>query len=89
VFCVCVYVCVHVCTCVYCICLETGVHVAQASFELYGAKDGSELLVVVVLLLLFKKYLFIYLFIICKYTVAVFRHTHTPEEGIRSHYRWL
>jgi hypothetical protein len=34
------------------------------------------------LLFYFKK---IYLFIICKYTVAVF----TPEEGVRSHYGWL
>jgi len=28
----------------------------------------------------------IYLFIICEYTVSVFRRT---KEGIRSHYRWL
>ena len=34
----------------------------------------------------FFKMLFIY-FYLYKYTVAVFRHT--PEEGIRSHYRWL
>jgi hypothetical protein len=32
---------------------------------------------------LFKK---IYLFYVCEYTVAAFRHT---EKGIRSHYRWL
>jgi hypothetical protein len=30
--------------------------------------------------------LFIYLFIICKYIVAVFRHS---EEGVRSCYGWL
>jgi hypothetical protein len=37
-----------------------------------------------VLLIFFLK---IYLFILCEYTVAVFRHT--LEEYIGSHYRWL
>ena len=32
-------------------------------------------------------YLFIYLFYLYEYTVAVFRHI--PEESIGSHYRWL
>jgi len=40
---------------------------------------------VFVVVVIFKD--FIYLFYVCEYTVAVFRHT--PEEGIGFHYRWL
>jgi hypothetical protein len=32
-------------------------------------------------------FLKMYLFYVYEYTVTLFRHT--PEEGIRSHYRWL
>jgi hypothetical protein len=33
---------------------------------------------------------FIYLFYIYdEYTLAIFRSSDTPEEGVRSHYRWL
>jgi hypothetical protein len=50
-----------------------------------GLGDGILVLLLgfcLFLLGIFKKDLFI----ICKYTVAV---SDTPEEGIRSHYRWL
>jgi len=38
---------------------------------------------------MFRSYLFIYLFIYLMYVGALLLSSDTPEEAIRSHYKWL
>jgi hypothetical protein len=53
-------------------------------------KEITNMLKVTLARIITEGILKIYLFIICKYTVAVqCTPVDTPEEGIRSHYGWL